>query len=106
MPHTNNMGTMANNMDMPGPVIMMMEAPPCFAMVGGWVMAPNADQNGGCNETNGNKTYTEEQESGDSRVMELQAQIESIRFTHEKEKQSMKRQLLGLPKFTPCWGGA
>ena len=59
-------------------------------------MAPNSDQSGGCNEAqNSNKTYTEEQESGDSRVMELQTQIENIRFTHEKEKQAMKRQVSG-----------
>ncbi|CAE7411699.1 unnamed protein product [Symbiodinium sp. CCMP2456] len=99
VPHTNNMGTVANNMEMPGPVIMMMEAPPCF-MVGGWVMAPNSDQSGGCNEAqNSNKTYTEEQESGDSRVMELQTQIENIRFTHEKEKQAMKRQIQAYQKI-------
>ena len=86
---------------MPGPVIMMMEAPPCF-MVGGWVMAPNSDQSGGCNEAqNSSKTYTEEQESGDSRVMELQTQIENIRFTHEKEKQAMKRQVSGQEFRTP-----
>lgn len=96
----NNMGTMANNMEMP-PVIMMMEAPPCFAMVGGWVMAPNSDVNGGCGNDaqNGTKAYAEEQESGDSRVMELQSQIETANFTHEKEKQALRKQIQAYQKI-------